>query len=219
MFGAISTEVSDRMAQASQLVRAIAGAEAGGEKGVMQNTRAAKGLVFVLLYAAYEYCVTQSFQAALRALNAHLIPHRDLRSAVLALALDDECKSLSDRKLERAWSNRTALFEKSRNTSPVAIKDTLFPSDGSHMREGQLDTLRRLLGIPVSLVPDRRFLGRIQEFVEHRNAVAHGRERADTIGKRFTVADLEERVRDANVLFQHIIATIESHCADPANFR
>lgn len=219
MFSAILTEVSTRVAQVSTMVRTIEKTEKLSGTAVSEDARVAKGLIFVLLYALYEYCVTQSFQAALRAFNAHSIYHRDLRCPTLALALDDACTALRDRKVDNSWETRIALFEKSRDGSPATIRELLFPADGSHMRSGQLETVRRLLGIPMPLIPEMRFIGRINELVEHRNAIAHGRERPDTIGGRFTVAELDARVRDAGHLCQHIATTIQLHCDNPMNFR
>lgn len=218
MFSTTSIEASDRISQVAAMVRAIEDAELRSGMAVSSITRAAKGLVFVVLYAAYEYCVHQAFRATVLALNAHSVPHRQLAPGALALALDSECSTLRDKVVERAWEDRLSLFQKSRDASPATIRDSVFPADGSHMRAGQLRTLQVLFGVPNPLLPHPRMATRINELVEHRNAIAHGRERAEDVGGRYTVDELKERVKDAGELLQHVITTLETHSADRVNF-
>src|SRR5207249_27979 len=134
-----------------------------------------KGLVFVQLYGCYEYCVVQSVQASIRALNAHAIPHQTLRPGVLAVVTDPECVSLADAGVRTAWERRIALFTKVRSTDPAVANDAVFPRDGSHFRVPQLLTIWQVFGAGGSPLPHPRYGQRVNELVENRNAIAHGR--------------------------------------------
>ncbi len=61
------------------------------------------------------------------------------------------------------------------------------------------------------VVPDNRHLGRIEELVENRNAIAHGRETAEEVGRRYSTSELGKRIDDVFTLTKYIISTMESH--------
>jgi len=197
-------------------LRYVGGVEAD-QSAPLDVVRALKGLAFVQLYAIYEYAVVQSVIAANRTVSSHKIAHSALRHSLLPLALDSECKSLADCGPSREWDVRRGLMAGSRASDPAAITDTLFPSDGSHFRRRQLNTIWELFGLDSSIVPEPRLLGRIDELVEKRNSVAHGRESAESVGARFSLSDLEARLVDIATVCRHVIESLDSHVSEPRN--
>lgn len=53
--------------------------------------------------------------------------------------------------------------------------------------------------------------GRVDELVENRNAIAHGRKSPAVIGGRYSSGDLEKRYRDIDELCIYIIDAFESY--------
>ena len=96
--------------------------------------------------------------------------------------------------------------------SPITFDNTLFPSDGSHYRAEQLDTIWRLFGVSAPVLPDLRLRQRVNELVENRNAIAHGRRTARDVGARHTNKDMEARIDDTDAITHHVIDTMETHC-------
>lgn len=221
MFPQIRSEVAERIARAQDLIRECDRiAKVESDAALPPNvSRTCKGLVFVALYAVYEYAVTTSVQATIRALNAHGLSHAAVGAELLALALHAEFSSARDAGTERLWSRRVGLAVRSRSTDPVSVPEGLFPTDGSHFRLGQLQTIWTIFRVPSAPpVPHPRFGTRIGELVECRNAIAHGRETADQVGSRFTTIDLQQRASDVEALCTHIVGTLESHSAFGASF-
>jgi hypothetical protein len=109
------------------------------------------------------------------------------------------------------------LFKKVDSASTFDVCDDLFPFDGSHFRFQQLETIWALFGLAVPIVTANRMMGRIDELVEHRNAIAHGRATAEEVGRRFSVGDIEGRINDTQDIYIHLISSMQLHCSNAAN--
>jgi len=137
---------------------------------------------------------------------------------MMAIALDSEFTALSDLGRRRSWKTRLQLIDTTAADKPAVFTGKEFPNDGSHYRPNQLETIWTILGISKPIVSEPRHRGRINELVEHRNAIAHGRESADKIGRRFSTADIQDRIDDVQQICLYVLQTIEDHCSIPANF-
>jgi MAE_28990/MAE_18760-like HEPN len=214
MFATLQAEVIDRVFRVQQFA-----AEACDVSKNPHSAIASKGIVFVQLYALYEYTVTGIVLAGLTELQSHGLQIRDLRAELLCIVLDREIKSASTAAADKRWLKRSELFSRIDSPGDIPILADHFPKDGSHFRADQLRTIWMLFGLACPVVPDPRCLGRIEEMVEHRNAIAHGRERADVIGRRYSDAEITLRINDAQELCLHLIASMQAHCAVAANVR
>lgn len=218
MFALLRAEVDDRFLLIQQILNTLGHIETDSSFPP-DVPRTLKGLVFVQLYAVYEHCVCNAVQAALRSVNRQALSLRELRHELLAMALDDGCKSLSNCGTERMWPVRVMLLGKSRSAEAAEIPENLFPADGSHYRIGQLRTIWTLFGMASPEVPDNRLIGRIDELVELRNGIAHGRLRAEEVGRRFSLNDLQDRFVDTGEICRHVLSELEAHVSDPAALR
>jgi hypothetical protein len=95
------------------------------------------------------------------------------------------------------------------STTPLhSLDDTLFPTDGSHYRVAQLWTI---FGITVPVVPESRLIARIDELVENRNAIAHGRRTPQEVGGRYSTSDIEKRIDDIEITTVYLVTEMENH--------
>lgn len=212
MFGRIQADILDRVMTTRLFFTAAT------TLNVPRASGTAKGLVFVQLYAVYEYTVRESVSSAFAAATGHAMPTNQLWREMIALALDADFMAISDLKRRGSWARRLQLLERSESAAPAVFDQLEFPDDGSHYRPAQLETLWMLLGIKQPVVSEPKHRGRINELVQHRNAIAHGRDTADTIGGRFSDADIQERINDLQGICLHILQTIEDHCSGTAGF-
>ena len=58
----------------------------------------------------------------------------------------------------------------------------------------------------------------LTEVKEQRNAIAHGRETAITIGRRYNVSQLSDKASSIKHLCLHITSSFASYCADKRYF-
>jgi hypothetical protein len=61
------------------------------------------------------------------------------------------------------------------------------------------------------MLPDMRFRGRLDELIENRNAIAHGRLAASEVGNRYTQRDIDRRLEDLNLLCLFFISKGETY--------
>ena len=174
-----------------------------------------RGLLFVQLYGVYEYAVGASVQAALDFIRRGLLNCNDLKRSLLSLILDPDWSSARTVGPRKVWEARCRLIDRIHETTPLSsLQDTvLFPTDGSHYRRSQLITIWRVFGITSPIVPQARLLGRIDELVETRNAVAHGRQTAREAGRRHSDQDMQDRITDTDTIARYVIDTMDSHCS------
>ena len=209
MFRAARAEIAERVLEGSQFLRILS------RLGPAEAREAAtcRGLLFVHLYGIYEYAVRASVQGALDFIQNESLSCADIRRSALALVLHQEWTSTCESGPSRRWSGRNQLIDKMLSKSPLgALDNTLFPTDGSHFRCRQLWTIWGVFGITLPIVPQPQLQGRIDELVENRNAIAHGRRTAHDVGRAHSDADMVARVRDTDEISSYVIDTMDSHC-------
>ena len=171
-----------------------------------------KGLMFVHLYGVYEYAVHSAVQGVLAAVCADQLCPRDLHHKSLTLVLDPVFLSASAAGRQRSWKQRLDLVASFDSTTPLqSLDDNLFPADGSHYRIAQLETIWAIFGISVPVVPESRLLGRIEELVENRNAIAHGRRTPEEVGGRYSTSEIDKRIDDIEKIAFYLVTEMETH--------
>jgi len=170
-----------------------------------------KGLVFVQLYGAYEYSITSSVQAALSSIRSKGLRVEHICRELLCLLLDPFWAGAAGAGRRKLWQKRIDVIEQMQPNMPLDnVSDTIFPNDGSQYRRSQIKTIWKVFGITDPIVPELRLLCRIDELVENRNAIAHGRITADNVGRLYTKKDIEDRIDDVFAISIHIVETIRS---------
>jgi hypothetical protein len=208
MFAIARAEIGTRILDTKQLITLVRTFE------VPNPLEAAlcKGLIFVQLYGAYEYAVQSSVQGILLSIRNDGLAPRDLHARSLTLVLDSAFLSASTAGPRRLWARRLGLVSRFDDSSPLqALDNTLFPADGTHYRVGQLQTIWDIFGVSVPVVPEARLLGRIDELVENRNSIAHGRQRPEQVGRRYSIQEVERRIDDVEKIAMHIVSVLETH--------
>ena len=209
MFATVSAAIADRHLSSQRTVALIRSLE---ETSQVALASACKGLAFVQLYATYEYSVRSAVQATLVALRTAGVEIRTLRRDLLALVLDSHWDSVSKSGRPRVWGSRMALMasiDSSETTS--TLRDDLFPSDGSHYRIQQLHTIWNIFSVSVPVVSEPRLIGRVEELVENRNAISHGRRTPEEVGGRYSWQEIASRVDDTDAIAGHVVSSLESH--------
>lgn len=213
MFANLQSEVDARFTAVESYFRATK-----TFKGDLAN--AAKGLAFVQMYAVYEFTVCSAVEAAIDSINSQKHKMRDITPSLLTLFLDADLKSLRDGGASQVWDRRIIAFERAFSNELANIPTTTNPpTDGSHYRHTHLQIIFRVFGI--NRLPARRqtHLLRIDEVVDSRNAIAHGRETPEDIGRRHTRADIQHAILQMKSVCTLLISVFQNHCATPSKHR
>jgi len=136
---------------------------------------------------------------------------RSCHPAFLSVALDAELKSIANSGVKKQWEKRRALFRRIKSNEPLRLNDNVLPTDGSHFRATHLQCLWDTLCINEPIVPRPPLRSRIDELVDNRNAVAHGRESAATVGRRYSLPELEKRFDDIHEVCLHVLQVLDSY--------
>jgi hypothetical protein len=211
MFTTVLSEIGDRTLSLEIYFKSTC------RPGFSKIALLAKGLAFVQMYAIYEYSIVTSVREALLEIKGAGLPIGQLRLELVAFVLNDDWKAIRDCGVTKTWKRRLGLLSRVNCGNPVDAPDDTFPTDGSHFREQQLETIWSLFGINSSIVPHGRYLPLISELVANRNAIAHGREKAEDIGRRYSPAEILKKIEMCRDLCVHVATTLETHCRTPAN--
>jgi MAE_28990/MAE_18760-like HEPN len=103
MFLPLQTEIDARFAGIKSFF--VATQHFRGEASLI-----AKGLVFVQLYAVYEYTVKSAVQTAIDSINAFGYKMKDIKPSLMALYLDPEFKSLLDASKKKGLERKAQDF-------------------------------------------------------------------------------------------------------------
>lgn len=184
---------------------------------LQQEIKIAKGLFFVHLYGAYEYTVTLSIQKAIEVINSMNCRIDACQTLFLSMIFDSECKSLSTVGRNNQWSKRWELFERIKSVDLVSIDSTIFSIECQNIKYRQLECFWKNFCIKAPVLPRMLLKGRIDELVENRNAIAHGRESPANVGGRYSIDELEKRYTDIDEVCTYIIQSFET-CLNNKDF-
>ena len=207
MFPDLQLEILDRFTAVEQFLRN------SPKRGDLSQT--AKGLVFVQIYAIYEYTAKNVTRIAITEIASHGHNYVDLRASLLAIFLDPQLRSLRDCGDAKTWEKRLELFDQALANNPVAAVAAM-PHDGSYFKHTQANLILKTLGIKRTLTVRRHHPYRIDEVVNHRNSVAHGEETARDIGRRYSRKEIWSRITLMKRFCLRLIALSSQHCSNPS---
>ena len=185
-----------------------------------EHAATTKGLMFVQVYAVYEFTVKSVVRVAIDSIRARNYKIKDISPSMMSLFLDPELNSLRDGGRKNEWENRLKIFDRAFSNDPVDLSsETSPPGDGSHYRYTQLLVIFKVFGIRRLPVRRRQHRQRIDEVVNHRNTIAHGQEKAEDIGRRYTRSDILRIARQMKSVCLLLINVFDGFCADGSRYR
>jgi len=214
MFQATKNEVLQRLQEADAHFRGVCPAD------VAVSAAISKGLLFVELYAVWEYSIRTAVQAGINELNNLGKPASALRPEILGIGLDESLNAMHDSDQTRnKWGRRLKFFQQLTAATPVSADASIMPTPGPGLayRPAHLEIIWALFGIVAPIVPDNRLLGLITELIENRHAIAHGRRTAHDVGQRYTVSEMHKKLGDTRDACIHVLQSMEHHCSNAIN--
>lgn len=209
MLTAVRADVTARLSEVFQLVEHIRTVEVAPPLSDPPEARILRGLFYVHLYAALEYAVNQGVQRFLQAIAALNAPPQHFQPRFFSVALDGNFASFRNVGEEKRWTTRVKLIDALKSTTPQRISSDLFGLYLQNIWAERLDTLFACLDISHPIVPDPSYRLYVDELVEHRNGVAHGRYSALGIGSSKRSPDLLIRHQAISSTCIHILDCLE----------
>jgi hypothetical protein len=213
MFASVSQATTLRFNEVRSLLAEIKRQESTPPEADSETILILRGLFFVHLYAAFEHSVTYAVQTLLQGISTVSVPYRQLEPLFHAVALDARFSAVADTGPRRKWSVRRELLHTQYSMTGCNVNDTVFHSDLQNIWFDTLNELFSSLCIGEPVLPDPRLRGYIDEVVNSRNAVAHGRESPAIPGRKRS-PELETRLNALATVALHIVLCFERYFAN-----
>lgn len=180
---------------------------------VPQHVNTMKGLFYVHLYAAFEKSINDIVESSLLIVSSSSVKKKHFVPQVSALVCNDKLKSIRDSAQNKMSKKSADMFLELFSDSIGNIDEAIFSRQLQNVWMNTIDDVLHCLGCiePSFTARDRAV---VDEIVERRNAVAHGREAADLVGQRFRTSDLRSKLDCLYEVTLSVLRVIEDHCTN-----
>jgi hypothetical protein len=213
MLDAVRADVSARLTEVFQLLEHIRSQEETPPTPDSAEVKILRGLFYVHLYAALEFSVNQGVQRFLDTVSAMGIPPQHLEEQFFSVALDSAFTACRNVGEDKRWASRINLLELQSSGQPRIINGALFGLYLQNIWCEKLDILFKCLNIQQPITPDPTYRTYVDELVERRNSVAHGRVSTLGLGSARRSPDLLIRYNAISATCIHILDCIDQQHA------
>ena len=212
MFEAEQVSFAERMQEVRALHQTISELESP-DPLQPDPTRAVilRGLFYVLLYGGFEFAVNQIVSATLREISSAAVDIAKLEQSFFSLALNAQLMSIESGANQAKFERRLRLFEAQAQILPCAIDDTVLSMYLQNIDRDSLEQVFACFGITSPVVPAPRCFGYLNELVEKRRAVSHGRSGAEEAGRGYRSEELLRRLDAVLDVVAHLESTFATY--------
>lgn len=211
MLTAVKLETTARLAEVFQLIELIRLRESPPPQPDPPEAKILRGLFWVHLYAALEYAVNSGVQRFLQAAERLGAPPEHLIPCFFSVVLEPNFSALRNVGEDKRWTKRVEFLGAQCGTTPKQINADIFGLYLQNIWSEKLETVFSCFGINQSIVPDISYKPYIDELVNHRNGIAHGRMSALGVGGTRRSPDLLIRYQAISSTCSHIFDCLEQH--------
>lgn len=214
MLATLRAEAAGRLAEVRQLLDVIRQLEATPPTPDPPEVRILRALFFVHLYAAFEFTVSQGVQRLLQEVAKLNISPSHFDSKFHAVALDANFSSFRNVGEDKRWSTRISFLDQQVSSNALSINADIFYLYLQNVWIEKLEVLFGCLCIHQPVVPDPSYRLYVDELVERRNGIAHGRFSALGIGGSIRSPELQIRLAAIGATCTHILDCFEQQERD-----
>lgn len=169
-----------------------------------------KGLFIVHLYGALEKITTEALQLLLRKICSIQPKNSDVALPFNVISMSKKWKSVKDSGYKDIFPRMTEFFLSIESQNFHGIEETLF---ADRLQNIWAKTFEDILGALGMTNGEFRLtaseIALIDELVDKRNAVAHGRESAASVGEKYQCEDLRRKHAHVLVLINNFIEQLD----------
>lgn len=214
MFAAARISFSERMLEVRTLLQTISELESPDPlKPDSTRVIILRGLFYVLLYGGFEFAVNQIVSTTLRNINSTATKSSQLHQNFFVLALNPQLMSIESGANQAKWDRRLRLFEAQAQNSACFIDESMLSMYLQNIDRQSLEKVFCCFGIAAPVVPLQRHFGYLDELVEKRRAVSHGRSSAEDAGRSYRSAELLQRLDAVVAVVAHLESTFSEYVA------
>lgn len=172
-----------------------------------------RGLYYVHLYSVLEKSLNETIEQTILLIKSKNIKNRHFSTLFNVISLNSKMQSFKQCGYKEYFDRSSDIFEGVDSESIFDISNTIFSQNLQNIWYKTIqDTIRSFGATPISVEPRVRLT--IDEVVDKRNAVAHGRETPIVVGERHRCNVLRTKTQEIQMVVEQIISTFEDYIAD-----
>jgi len=183
-FNTIKSENASRFSEVQVYLNYITSVEPAVTDSIIPlEVKIMRGLFYVHLYAAIEKAINEIVQRTIMMINSKRVQNNHYALVFNAISKIDRIKAINDCGSNNLFNKSIDLFSDMNNKSITEINETVFSNKLQNVKIKNIEEVVLAFGI-TKLCIEQRERATINEIVDKRNAVAHGRETATYTGER-----------------------------------
>jgi hypothetical protein len=210
-FSGVKNRTSERFNEVQIFLNYISSLETDSSSVIPLELKIMKGLFYVHLYSAFEKSINEVIETCLLLIASKNVRFKHFSPTLLSIALSDKVKSLVDSNHQSSMTKSAEIFEASISQNIANINETALSNKLQNVWVKTINEVVKILGMEEVMISAQMKIT-INEIVDKRNAVAHGRDSAASIGERFRANELRDRLNLVSSATHIIIDSIEVHC-------
>ncbi len=209
-FAAVKTTTTSRFNEVQIFLNFITSEEPNNPTEVTPaDVKIMRGLFYVHLYAAIENSINELVEKSLLLINSKQVKNNHYTLIFNTISVMDKLQSLKDCSHKNFTNRSIALMHEIGSRNIRGINETAFSNQLQNIWISTVIEVYSAFGIGNPSF-DPRVRATIDEIVDKRNAVAHGRESAQSIGERHRTDVLRQKLSTAQNFITQVIDDFES---------
>lgn len=169
-----------------------------------------KGLFQVQLYSSLEKTVNELIENTLTYISSNSVKSSHYALPFNSISLVDKLKAFKDCGYNNFFNKALEIFTELSSSNINPLNETAFSNNLQNIWTKTIEEVIKSFGITGFYI-DPRVRATIDELVDKRNAVAHGRESAAVVGERFRTDVLRSKMEIINTFSFQLIDLFEEY--------
>ncbi|TQM08419.1 MAE_28990/MAE_18760 family HEPN-like nuclease [Stenotrophomonas maltophilia] len=209
MFTAHRNDVTKRITEVRLLLDLVRNMEAPPPAVDSLEVRVLRGLFFVHLYSALEFTINGAVERFLAGVGDLRVKAQHFEPVFLSVALDSTFSSLRMVSEEKRWPKRREVWSRAASEEICPVNSGIFGLYLQNVWVERIDALSNCLNIGEPMIPNAAYRAYVDELVDRRNGVAHGRFSAAGVGGGRRSPDLQIRFNAISETCLNILDVLE----------
>ncbi|WP_067219742.1 MAE_28990/MAE_18760 family HEPN-like nuclease [Marinomonas gallaica] len=169
-----------------------------------------RGLYYVHLYSALEKTVNEVIEQTILLVSQCQVKNRHYENSFNVISLNSKMQAFKQCSSKNYFSKSIELFESIESDEIFTLNNTVLAENLQNVWYKTLvETIKSFGADPINVDP--RIRATIDEVVNNRNAVAHGRETPVLVGERHRAEILRRKTQDIQTVIEQFISTFEDY--------
>lgn len=174
-----------------------------------------RGLFYVHLYSALEKAINETIEQTILLVKQDNVKNKHYLRIFNVISLNPRMQSFKSCRSKDYFSRSTQIFECLDSDESFDLSNTIFSDALMNIWAKTIEVTIDSFGAqPINIQPRARLT--IDEVVDKRNAVAHGRESPVTIGERHRSDTLRTKTQEIQLVVEQFISIFEDYIINKA---